>query len=71
MPAFVTDQFRILNTNNFINSIDTATDNYYVFVGLPNPDQNGFGRNVNWEGGDGSGTPILPNPTDNFDYLTR
>ena len=71
MPAFVTDQFRILNTNNFINSIDTATDNYYVFVGLPNPDQNGFGRNVNWEGGDGSGTPILPNPTDNFDYLTH
>lgn len=69
MPAFVTDQFRILNTNNFINSIDTATDNYYVFVGLPNPDQNGFGRNINWDGGDGSGTPVLPNPTDNFDYL--
>lgn len=71
MPAFVTDQFRILNTNNFINSIDTATDNYYVFVGLPNPDQNGFGRNENWEGGDGAGTPILPNPTDNFDYLSH
>lgn len=71
MPAFVTDQFRILNTNNFIKSIDTATDNYYVFVGLPNPDQNGFGRNENWEGGDGAGTPILPNPTDNFDYLSH
>ncbi len=71
MPAFVTDQFRILNTNNFINSINTATDNYYVFVGLPNPDQNGFGRNENWEGGDGAGTPILPNPTDNLDYLSH
>lgn len=69
MPAFVTEQFRILNTNNFVNSIDNQTDNYYVFVGLPNPDQNGFSRSVNWEGGDGVGTPILPNPTDNRDYL--
>jgi hypothetical protein len=69
MPAFVTDQFRILNTNNFINSIDTATDNYYVFVGLPNPDQNGFGRNVSWDSPDIIGDPVLPNPTDNFDYL--
>jgi hypothetical protein len=69
MPAFVTDQFRILNTNNFINSIDTATDNYYVFVGLPNPNKNGFGRNINWDSPDIIGDPVLPNPTDNFDYL--
>jgi hypothetical protein len=69
MPAFVTEQFRILNTNNFVNSIGTNTDNYYVFVGLANPDQNGFSRSENWEGGDGVGTPILPNPTDNRDYL--
>jgi hypothetical protein len=71
MPAFVTDQFRILNTNNFINSIETGSDNYYVFVGLPNPDQNGFGRNEYWDSPDivDANLAVLPNPTDNFDFL--
>lgn len=71
MPAFVTDQFRILNTNNFINSIETGSDNYYVFVGLPNPNQNSFGRNEYWDSQDlvDAGEAVLPNPTDNFDYL--
>jgi hypothetical protein len=71
MPAFVTDQFRILNTNNFVNSIDSGTDNYYVFVGLPNPVRNGFGRNINWDYQDAPdpNLAVLPNPTDNFDYL--
>jgi hypothetical protein len=71
MPAFVTDQFRILNTNNFINSIDTGTDNYYIFVGLPNPGINGFGRSENWDSPDlvDADSAVLPNPTDNFDYL--
>jgi hypothetical protein len=71
MPAFVTDQFRILNTNNFINSIDTGSDNYYIFVGLPNPGINGFGRSENWDSPDlvDANSAVLPNPTDNFDYL--
>jgi hypothetical protein len=71
MPAFVTDQFRILNTNNFINSIQTGSDNYYVFVGLSNPNQNSFGRDEYWDGPDlvDPGQAVLPNPTDNFDYL--
>ncbi len=47
MSAFVTDQFRILNTNNFIDSITDETDYYYVFVGLSNPSYAGFGRNEN------------------------
>jgi len=71
MPAFVTDQFRILNTNNFVNSIDTGTDNYYVFVGLTNPSSPGFGRNVNWDRPDivDANLATLPNPTDNYDYI--
>jgi hypothetical protein len=71
MPAFVTDQFRILNTNNFINSIETGSDNYYVFVGLSNPNQNSFGRDEYWDSPDlvDSSQAVLPNPTDNFDYL--
>ena len=72
MPAFVTDQFRIINTNNFVNSISSGTDNYYTFVGLPNPSINsGFGRNENWDTPDfsGAGSPVVPNPVDNIDYL--
>lgn len=74
MPAFVTDQFRILNTNNFINSISTGSDTYYIFVGLPNSDKPGFGRNTNWEGSDNlvnASDGVLPNPVDNFNYLSH
>jgi hypothetical protein len=73
MPAFVTDQFRILNTNNFISSIDDGTDYYYVFVGLANPNENSFGRNEYWDGPNllDPASAILPNPTDNFNYLSH
>ena len=37
MAAFVTDQFRVLNTNNFVNSISDGSDKYYLFVGFGNP----------------------------------
>jgi len=70
MPAFVTEQFRILNTTNFVNSIDNGTDNYYIFVGLPNPTTAGFGRSSTWDIGDPNVTnPVIPDPTDNIDYL--
>jgi hypothetical protein len=63
MPALVTDQFRILNTNNFIESVENSNNSYYVFVGLPNPDPAtiGFGRTDSWN-------TNTPNPTDNFNY---
>lgn len=64
MSALVTDQFRILNTNNFINSVNDASNSYYVFVGLSNPTISVFGRNSNWDT-----TP--PNPVDNIDYLNH
>ena len=73
MSAFVTDQFRILNTNNFIDSITNETDYYYVFVGLSNPKGSLIGRNPNWEGADGvlPGDAVVPDPVDNYDYLTH
>jgi hypothetical protein len=37
MSAIITDQFRILNAKNFLNSISSSEDCYYTFVGLPNP----------------------------------
>lgn len=39
MSAIVTDQLRILNAKNFIAEITSATNNYYTFVGLTNPNE--------------------------------
>ena len=71
MPAFVTDQFRILNTTNFVDSISDETDYYYIFVGLANPGVSGYGRDDNWDSSEGvtAADAVLPNPVDNFDYL--
>jgi len=71
MSALVTDQFRILNANNFIESVDNSSNSYYVWVGLPNPNiYTGFGRNLNWDGL-GITNGVVPNPTDNLNYLTQ
>ncbi len=64
MSALVTDQFRILNASNFVDSVQDSSNSYYVFVGLSNPTASGFGRDSNW-----NTTP--PNPTDNIDYLNH
>jgi len=64
MPAFVTDQFRIVNASNFVDSVENSNNSYYVFVGLANPTQVGFGRSTNWN-------TITPNPIDNIDYLNH
>ncbi len=60
MSAIVTDQFRILNANNFVDSVESTNNSYYVFVGLPNPDASvGYGRSTTWN----TNTPA---PIDNF-----
>ena len=71
MPAIVTDKFRILNTNNFINSVEDSSNSYYIFLGLPNPEDSGFGRNPNWDRVDLIGTGVVPNPIDNEEYLSE
>lgn len=64
MAAIVTDQFRILNTNNFVSSIEDPLNSYYVFLGLSNPTEVGYGRTSNWDS-------KVPSPVDNFDYHTH
>tara|TARA_A100001011_G_scaffold400269_1_gene513696 strand:+ start:17480 stop:19069 length:1590 start_codon:yes stop_codon:yes gene_type:complete len=66
MPAVVTDQFRIVNASNFVDSVLDSNNSYYVFLGLPNPAIAGFGRTTTWN--DSSGTP---DPIDNQKYLTH
>ena len=66
MPAVVTDQFRITNAGNFVDSVLDSNNSYYVFLGLPDPVRNGFGRATNWnDAGD------TPDPVDNLEYLTH
>ena len=69
MPAVVTDQFRILNASNFVDSVlDETNNSYYVFLGLPNPQGKapngliGFGRSSTWN------TNPIPTPEDNLQY---
>ena len=65
MPAIVTDQFRILNANNFVESVENTNNSYYVFIGLANPigapTLAGYGRTSDWD----TNTPA---PTDSFSY---
>ena len=61
MAAIVTDQFRILNAGNFVDSVTSTDNSYYVFVGLSNPSIVGFGRTTDWD-------TNTPSPTDNIDY---
>jgi hypothetical protein len=64
MAAIVTDQFRILNANNFVENIESSSNSYYVFLGLSNPTQVGFGRTSDWN-------TNTPNPVDNFNNINH
>ena len=66
MAAFVTDQFRILNASNFIDSVSDTNNSYYTFLGLANPTSPsvGFARTTDWD-------TNTPNPVDNFQYLSH
>ena len=65
MSAIITDQFRILNANNFVASVEDTNNSYYVFVGLSNPRGDGavvgFGRSDGWN-------IDTPSPVDSFAY---
>ena len=63
MAAIVTDQFRILNAGNFVDSVTDTSNSYYVFVGLSNPNGGGYGKltGTAWD-------TATPNPIDNLDY---
>ena len=68
MSAIVTDQFRILNANNFVESVENTNNSYYVFVGLANPTGAGslvgYGRSANWNSN-------TPSPIDSFTYRSH
>tara|TARA_B100002019_G_scaffold67980_1_gene58549 strand:- start:879 stop:2426 length:1548 start_codon:yes stop_codon:yes gene_type:complete len=60
MAAVVTDQFRLSNASNFVDSV--ASDSYYVYLGQPSPNSPvGFGRTTDWN-------TNVPSPIDNLQY---
>lgn len=68
MAAIVTDQFRVQNATTFIDSLEN--NSYYVFLGLANPYQTGFGRTDSWDPTN-SGGSVPPPPIDNQSYLSH
>ena len=71
MPVIVTDQFRILNANNFVESVENTNNSYYVFIGLSNPVGSpsglvGYGRTSDW-----NSSNKTPAPVDSFSYRSH
>lgn len=63
MTAIITDNLKIQNCTNFMDSISAVeasptSGNYYTFIAYPNPESN-------WSSWDSNNQ----NPTDNFNYL--
>ena len=56
MAAIITDQIRILNAKNFVAGVQTSSNSYYSFIGLPNPTD----IQSDWD-------TNPPAPKDNFD----
>ena len=56
MAAIITDQIRILNAGNFIAGVSNASNSYYSFIGLTNPED----YQSDWDNDP-------PSPKDNFD----
>ena len=62
MPAIISDQFRILNAENFIKNVTGAastTDKYYTFIGQPNSLSVQSGGSPTWN-------TNVPSPLDGF-----
>ena len=60
MSAIITNQFRIQKARDFVAEVESSTNSYYTFIGLPNPTD----LNSNWESGP-------PAPKDCFDEESK
>ena len=66
MAAIVTDQFRVLNAKNFVDSVKDPNNSYYIFLGLANPTPSnvGYGRTTDWN-------TNIPSPEDSLSYVNH
>jgi len=67
MAAIVTDQFRILNTNNFIETVENSANSYYIFLGLTDPGSAKYGRKID----DNAWNGDVPVPEDSINDLNH
>ncbi len=67
MAAIITDQFRVINANNFVDSVIDGTNSYFTFLSLANPTITGYGRTSTWN----STTVQPPSPIDNISYINH
>ena len=67
MAAIVTDQFRILNANNFIETVENSQNSYYIFLGLTDPGRPGYGRKAN----DAAWNNDIPVPEDSINDINH
>ena len=56
MAAIITDKIRILNAKNFVAGVNSTSNAYYSFIGLPNPTSQQSDWDIN-----------PPSPKDSFD----
>ena len=65
MPAIITDQYRILNAETFVDSFvgigESGNNNFYTFLGHPNPQNTEIPNygSTNWPS-------LVPDPVDSF-----
>ena len=60
MAAIITDQLRILNARNFVDGVQSSTNSYYTFIGIPNATDYSSTWNAN-----------PPSPIDNFGEMNN
>jgi len=65
MAAIITDQLRILNARNFVSGVQSSTNSYYAFIGLPNATE----YQSNWDTNPPSPKDSLNDSNDYWDTM--
>ena len=60
MAAIITDQLRILNAKNFVAGVQSSSNSYYTFIGIPNATDYQSDWNTS-----------PPSPIDNFEEVNN
>jgi len=65
MAAIITDQLRILNAKNFVAGVQSTSNNYYAWIGLPNATD----YDANWDSDPPSPRDCLGQANDYWDTM--
>ena len=65
MAAIISDQMRILNAENFVSGVQSSSNSYYSFIGLPNAPE----YSSTWDRNPPSPKDSYSNFNDNYDTM--